>query len=339
VPRWLKITLVVIVGLSVLLLLNAIVVSNATKDAYVRDSGARLVETSNGTLQVLEQGNPQGTPIVLIHDYTCSLNWWDDLAPLLERDHRVIRVDLLGHGGSDKPPAGYSIGDQATAVAEGLAKLGVLNATVVGHSLGGSVVTALAQQSPQLASRVVIIDQTPEDGFENESFAQRISYWPIFGQAADRLLRITPTSAVRDQYDDAFAPGYDISSGFDNPDQPVDDLRAMTYSAYKDTHDAEEDFVAESPLDERLAASHAPTMVIFGAEDQLYDAQAAVDRYRQNVPGIQTHLIPGAGHSPNVERPNAVAPLILSWAAPPPGALRPAKKQGSGEKNPKKKAP
>src|ERR687888_226268 len=97
--------------------------------------------------------------ILLIHCYTCSMKWWDGLAPLLERDHRVIRVDLLGHGGSDKPGAGYSIDDQATAVGEALAKLGVVNATVVGHSLGGSVVTALAQQSPRLASRVVIVDQ------------------------------------------------------------------------------------------------------------------------------------------------------------------------------------
>jgi pimeloyl-ACP methyl ester carboxylesterase len=329
VPRWLKITLGVIAALIVLLLLNAIVVSNATKDAYLRDTGAQLVDTSNGTLQVLEQGNPRGTPIVLIHCYTCSLNWWDDLAPLLERDHRVIRVDLLGHGGSDKPGTGYSIEDQATAVAEALAKLGVVNATVVGHSLGGSVATALAQQSPQLATRVVIIDQAPEDGFDNEGFGQRISYWPIIGQASDRLLRIAPKSTIRDQYDDAFAPGYDISGGFDNPEQPVDDLRAMTYTAYKETRDAEQDFVADAPLDERLATAHVPAMVIFGAQDQLYDAQDAVARYRQNVPGIQTHVIPGAGHSPNVERPNLVAPLILSWAAPPPGALRPAQKRRS----------
>jgi pimeloyl-ACP methyl ester carboxylesterase len=328
VPGWLKITLGVIAGLIVLLLLNAIVVSNATRDAYIRDTGARLVETSNGTLQVLEQGNPRGTPIVLVHCYTCSMKWWDDLAPLLERDHRVIRVDLLGHGGSDKPGGGYSIDNQATAVAEALAKLGVVNATVVGHSPGGSVVTALAQRSPQLATRVVIIDQAPEDGFENEGFAQRISYWPIIGQACDRLLHIAPKSVIRDQYDDAFAPGYDIATGFANPDQPVDDLRAMTYTAYKDTRDAEEDFVAEAPLDERLATAGVPTMVIFGAEDQLYDAQAAVARYRQDVPGVQTHLIPGAGHSPNVEKPNLVAPLILSWAAPPRGPLRPAKKPG-----------
>src|SRR5215218_157507 len=180
---WLKVTLGVLAGIVVLLLLNAVVVANATKDAYVRDTGARLVDTSAGLLQVLDRGNGDGSPIVLIHCYTCSMKWWDGLAPLLERDHRVIRVDLLGHGGSDKPGGGYSIEEQASAVAEALAKLQVVGATVVGHSLGGSVVTAIAQRSPQLATRVVVIDQSPDDGFEDESLTTRTGYWPVFGQA------------------------------------------------------------------------------------------------------------------------------------------------------------
>jgi pimeloyl-ACP methyl ester carboxylesterase len=317
VSRWLKVTLGVVAALIVLLLLNALVASNTTKSAYVRDDGGRLVDTSGGTLQLLDQGNRQGSPIVLIHCYTCSMKWWDHLAPLLEPNHRVIRVDLLGHGGSDKPGAGYSIDDQASAVAEALAKLGIVDATVVGHSLGGSIATALAQQSPQLASRVVIIDQAPEDGFENEPLSQHLSYWPVIGQAVDRLVQIAPKSLVRDQYDQAFAPGYNVSSGFDNPDQPVDDLRAMTYTAYKDTADAEQDFVDEQPLDQRLTAAHVPLLAIFGADDQIYDPQAAIARYAK-VPGAQTHLIPGAGHSPNVEKPDAVAALILAFTAPPP---------------------
>ena len=144
---------------------------------------------------MLDQGNPQGSPIVLIHCCTCSMDWWDNLAPLLERDHRVIRIDLLGHGGSDKPSAGYSIDDQASAVAEALAKLGVVGATVVGHSLGGSVAIALAEQSPQLATRVVIIDQAPEDGFENESLGEHLSTWPVIGQAVARLVQIAPDIA------------------------------------------------------------------------------------------------------------------------------------------------
>jgi pimeloyl-ACP methyl ester carboxylesterase len=342
-PRWLKITLGVIAGIVVLLLLNALVVSNATKDAYLRDDGAQLIDTSSGRLQVLDEGTRDGSPIVLIHCNTCSMNWWDELAPLLTRDHRVIRVDLFGHGGSDKPDTGYSIEDQANAVTQVLAKLGVTDATVVGHSLGGSVATALAQQSPQLASRVVIIDQSPDDGFENESVIQRAAYWPVIGQAETRLVQIAPKSMVRDQYEDVFAPGFSIASGFPNPDQPVDDLRAMTYTAFKDTKNAEEDFVDGAPLDERLSAGHTPLLAIFGAEDQLYDPEDALDRYRQ-VPGSQVHLIPGAGHSPNVEKPDLVAPLILAFAKPTPAPKRaekptPAKKKTGAANQPSTKKP
>jgi pimeloyl-ACP methyl ester carboxylesterase len=181
----------------------------------------------------------------------------------------------------------------------------------------------------------VIVDQSPEDGFEDESLGQQMTRWPVIGQAIARFVQVAPKSLIRDQYGQAFAPGFNISSGFDNPDQPVDDLRAMTYTAYKDTVDEEQNFVDQEPLDQRLAATHLPVLVIFGAEDQIYDAQAAVARYRQNVPGAQTHLIPDAGHSPNVEKPDLVAPLILTFAKPPPAP----KKQAAPIKAAPKKSP
>ena len=78
--------------------------------------------------------------------------------PLLDREHRVVAVDLLGHGGSEKPDSGYSIPNQADLVAEALERLGVRHAEVVGHSLGGGVATALAERSPELVETVVIID-------------------------------------------------------------------------------------------------------------------------------------------------------------------------------------
>jgi pimeloyl-ACP methyl ester carboxylesterase len=326
--RWLQVTLGVIAGIFVLLLLNSVVVSNATKDAYVRDEGARLIETSNGTLQVLEQGNPQGSPVVLIHCYTCSLNWWEDLAPLLEQDHRVIRVDLLGHGGSEKPGGGYAMVDQASAVAEALAKLGVVDATVVGHSLGGDVATALAEQSPQLASRVVIVDQAPDQSFEHTSLSEHAGHWPLIGPALERLTHVAPASFIRSQYDQTFAPGFSISAGFENPDQVVDDLRTMTYTAFDESGDEENDYTDEKPLDERLAEIQVPLLVVFGTEDQVYDADEAIARYAA-IPGAQTHLIEGAGHSPNVEKPDELAPLILAFAKPP---AKPAPKKAAPAK-------
>jgi pimeloyl-ACP methyl ester carboxylesterase len=337
VSRWLKILLGVLAGIVVLLVLNAIAVSQQTEDAEVNVDGAELVETSYGALQVLDEGDPQGSPIVLIHCYTCSMNWWGQLAPMLEAGHRVIRVDLLGHGGSDKPGAGYEIDKQANAIAEALSELGVSGATVVGHSLGGTVATALAEQSPELASKVVVVDQAPDSSFDDESFVQRLGYVPVIGQAMERLVHIAPSSQVQDQYEEVFAPGFNIASGFENPDEVVDDLREMTYTAFDDVAGAEEDYTDEEPLDERLRGLEVSLLVIFGAEDQIYDAEPALERYA-DIPGARTELIAGAGHSPNVEKPAEIAALIRAFAEQPSAAEQEAQRQQAEQTAQQRKA-
>lgn len=64
--------------------------------------------------------------------------------------------------------------------------------------------------------------------------------------------------------------------------------------------------------------------MIFGAEDQIYDAAAAIEPY-EDVPGVQVELIEGVGHSANVEVPEQIAPLIAAFAATP----TPAEKQAA----------
>ena len=110
---------------------------------------------------MVEHGPRNGSPIVLIHCFSCAINWWDGVMPLLERDHRVIAMDLLGHGGSEKPGSGYNPPNQAKLIAEALDRLEVGEATVVGHYLGGSVSVSLAEQDPQLVKRVAIVDMPP----------------------------------------------------------------------------------------------------------------------------------------------------------------------------------
>jgi len=323
--RALKIGLAVLGVIVVLLLLNAIALDNQTKDAEVDVDGAEIVQTSIGGLQLLEDGNPQGSPVVLIHCYTCSLHWWERMAPQLAADHRVIRVDLLGHGGSEKPKAGYGIDEQARGVAEALAEAGVQRAVVVGHSLGGAVATALAEQSSTLTAGLVIVAEAPDDSYGELSFSAKLGYVPMIGQAIARVAQIAPASRVKDEYEQAFAPNFNISSGFDDPDQVVDDLRAMSYTAYADIHEASDDYRDEQPLDERLATAGVPLLVIFGDEDQIYDARDSVEAY-EDVPGARTVLLPGVGHSPNVEVPDQTAELIAGFA----GGVEPAPTAASG---------
>ena len=308
-----KITIGVSVALAVLLAVNVVVVDRETKSAELTVPGGQILELKGGDVQVVEGGPRDGEPIVLIHCFTCAIDWWDAMRPPLEREHRVIAIDLLGFGGSEKPDSGYSMEAEADLVAEALAELSVRDATVAGHSLGGTVATALAERSPQLVERLVIIDQAPDnDGYERDGlpFTAELTFVPVLGPS---LWRLTPDFAIEDGLGAAFAPGYEV------PDEFVEDFRRMTYTSYDEAAGAETDYTNQRPLDRRIREAGVPLLAIFGAEEELYDSPAALSAYRA-VPGAKTVMIQRAGHSPNVEKPVQTATLV-EWFARRPAAL------------------
>jgi pimeloyl-ACP methyl ester carboxylesterase len=305
----------VVAVLAVLLALNTVAVDNETKSAEVTVDGGQILELSAGDVQVVDEGptraGREGPPIVLLHCYACSLRWWDGVAPLLSERHRVVRIDLLGHGGSDKPQSGYTMEEQGALVAEALNRLDVEGATVVGHSMGAAVATALADQSSELVDRLVVIDEAPDNSFGSLPFLARLAYVPVLGQLLDR---VTPDFAVKDGYADAFAPGYDLESGFEDPDQVVADFDAMTYTSFDASADGEDEYVDEIPLDDRITTAAIPLLVIFGDQDQIYDDPEQALAAYEDVPGARRATIEGAGHSPNVEKPEQTARLIGEFA-------------------------
>jgi pimeloyl-ACP methyl ester carboxylesterase len=304
-----KIVIGVLAGLLVLLLLNTVFVDHETKSAEATEPGGRLLKLSGGELQAIERGPRDGDPIVLIHCFTCAINWWNGMIPRLARTHRVVAVDLLGHGGSEKPRSGYSIPDQADLVAQALARLGVTRAEVVGHSLGGPVTVALAERSPELVERMVLIDSIPDTSYGDVGLIGELPFRPVIGQA---LWRIKPDFSIRDGLEVAFAPGFEV------PDEFVDDVKRMTYSSYSGSHDGFDDYTGEKALPERAAALGKPLLAIMGAEEQIAsDPSESLAAYRAGYPEAETKLIAGAGHSPNVEKPAETAALVLRFGAGP----------------------
>lgn len=305
-----KILIGVAVAVAVLLTINTVIVDHETKPAGVTEPGGRILDLQGGRLEVVEHGPRNGSPIVLVHCFSCAINWWNGMMPSLERDHRVVAVDLLGHGGSEKPTSGYTIQNQADLVAEAMNRLGVRDAVVVGHSLGGSVVTGLAERSPQLVRKVMIIDTPPSHKGDSLGLVAKLGFAPVIGEF---FWRVKPDFAVKKGLEVAFAPGFDV------PDEFVEDVDRMTYSSYHDSPEGSDDYSEEEPLDQRMKESGKPLMVLMGAEEQIvHDPAERLAEYRRTVPGARTKLIAGSGHSPNVEKPAETAALLLEFAEPPP---------------------
>jgi pimeloyl-ACP methyl ester carboxylesterase len=298
-------------GLLVILLValgvNHVITTRETKPAKA-DIG-RIVKLKGGDIQVREDG-PRGAPaIVLLHGFDASMHWWTPSVPALARSHRVIRVDLLGHGGSSKPTKGYSMPEQAQLVAELLDRLGVKRAIVAGHSMGTDVAVALTEKRPDLVRGVVVVDESASPDQANLGLTAKLGFYPLIGPAVNRF---ATDSMIYDAMKAGFAPGFRFPRSF------VQDNRRMTYTSYYRSGTLSDEYAAQTPIDLRLAATRKPALVLFGDRDQLV-TPAAVRSFRA-VRNADVHLIHGAGHSPMFEKPVPTTRLILQFErslAPP----------------------
>lgn len=107
-------------------------------------------------------GNEHGSAVVLVHGITESRNTWRPIIEALGRRHRVLAVDLRGHGASDSQPP-YDPATYGADVAETIAAVGLTEPLLVGHSLGGVVVTAVPAMCPGVVG-IVNVDQPLELG-------------------------------------------------------------------------------------------------------------------------------------------------------------------------------
>ncbi|MCP4384262.1 MAG: alpha/beta fold hydrolase [Hyphomicrobiales bacterium] len=279
------------------LLANAWLVSRETRAAVARDGGT-LEATAVVPANVLVEG--RGPAILLIHGFGAALDWWDAIAPDLARDHRVIRLDLIGHGGTAAPRSGYAIARQADLVSAVLDANNVDRVIVIGHSMGGEVATALAEAQPSRIEKLVLIDAPPAAGGSFNA-PTRLFMTPIVGPL---LSRVVTRGARRQALAQGFAPGFPV------PERFVDDLAQLPYPAVLAAHRASFSYRAARNLPDRLAllARVPPLLVIFGALDQIVPAVNA-DRYEQ-VPGARLAILDGVGHSPFVEAPKPTLKLI-----------------------------
>ena len=292
---------IVFVVLIIGLVVNKFTVDDDTQPATKGRMGA-VLQLPGGDLHFERQGPRGSPPVVLIHGWASSIDWWGKLRPLLARRNDVFLFDLLGHGSSEKPKDGYSMNEQADRIAMAMTKLRVRRALVAGHSTGGEVAIALAARHPELVRRLVVLDtETDEDQVDTDA-ATKASVTPFIGELAWRLIT---EGQIRDGLKQAFSDGYKV------PQEFVDDFQDLTFTAYKKTYDESADYVDDGDLKNDFRRSRAPAMIVFGSKDELVDPKAA--REYPKIRPARVEYVPGAGHAVMVEKPREVARLMQSF--------------------------
>ena len=268
-----------------------------------------VLRLPGGDLHIKIDGAAGAPPLVLLHGFGGSIAWWARITPILQRRYRVISIDLLGHGGSEKHAGDYSTAALARQVGRALDKLGIDRAAVAGQSMGGLVAILLADIRPQLISRLVLLDAPLEYRFQQLNTVARVAFIPVLGPA---LRAVATERTLARGLSIVFAPGFPV------PAELVRDSQRMTWRSFKQSDDGQDRLLQGTPsLRERVAALGIPVRVIWGADDRLWPIEAA-DGYR-GLDNVQVLRLEGAGHTPMIEAPEKTAELIETFAALPGG--------------------
>lgn len=239
-----------------------------------------------------------GPVVVLVHGIGDNSTTWLDVMAHLARRYTVIAPDLLGHGRSDKPRADYSVPAYANGMRDLLAVLGVEQATVIGHSLGGGVAMQFAYQFPHLVQRLVLVS-TGGVTKEVNPFLRLASLPPA--QEVLALLRLPGALPV------IRAAGTVLQRlGTDLGHETPEVMRVLgalpdrgARSAFLRTLRAVVDWRGQvvTMLDRSYLTAGLPVQLVWGDRDPVIPlaharlAQAA-------MPGARLEVFPGAGHFP-----------------------------------------
>ena len=270
--------------------------------------GAGTVMAVDGVdLHVRADGPVAGPALLMLHGFGTSTAWFDQIVVRLP-EFRIIRVDLLGHGGSARPTSGYDPDSQGRLYARLLSDLDLNDVTVVGHSMGSLFGVATAEHSTRI-TRLVLIGEGPDTSTGTLPSGEWVIHIPWIGPI---LQQHGPAFVTNRVVRRAFAPSFDMATAFANPSQGLDDARSLNHPAFTQSIKRRQAWTRQLGLDARLDNLELPPLVIFGREDRFYNVGAALARYRA-VPTITTTALEHVGHTPMIEAPDHVADLIREF--------------------------
>ena len=239
-------------------------------------------------INYVEQG--AGTPVVLVHGNTGSSRWWSLVMDL--PGCRTIALDMPNFGHSEALEVA-DIDVYADHVAAFIKVLGLSKPVVVGHSLGGGVVMAMAARNPELAKAIVLIDSASPAGLKTPE--AHYPYIELYRTNRD-LLRKGLASVAPTLQDQALL------------DALTDDAMLMAGHAFSGNARALERF------DYRGTAGmfKGPVLVIWGRKDIIITEAMARETAAAYAKG-KLEILDGVGHSAMVEAPEDCKRLLSGF--------------------------
>ncbi|MBL8058926.1 MAG: alpha/beta fold hydrolase [Anaerolineales bacterium] len=249
------------------------------------------VPTRFGPTHVLRCGPPEAPPLVLLPGQAVSATMWHANVGALSQAYRLYAPDIVGDLGKSRctrpPQAPADFSDWLSDVLDGL---GLAAAHVAGLSYGGYIALRLAIGAPQRVRKLVVMAPAGLRPFRPQYFLRMASVFlpgPLASKQRALLGTVAPAA-----------------------DPVVKQMLTTTdfrYSMYY------------PPLctDAELRGLQAPTLLLIGDREVVFDPRQVLQRAAGLIPGIETGLIPNAGHALTLDHPELVNARLLAFLAQP----------------------
>jgi pimeloyl-ACP methyl ester carboxylesterase len=235
-------------------------------------------------------------PIVLLHGTSASLHTWDGWVAQLQRQRRVIRLDLPGFGlTGPRSDNDYSLARYTRFMGAALDALKVQHCVMVGNSFGGAVAWETALALPQRVDRLVLIDSA---GYPPQSDSVPIGFRMAQIPALQPLMqRILPRAAVASSVRNVYGDPSKVTPELVNRYYELtlrEGNRVALHERFKQSRGGEH--AAQIPLIKQ------PTLLIWGREDHLIPPVLG-EHFHADIAGSQLTVLDGLGHVPHEEDP------------------------------------
>ena len=240
------------------------------------------VRVFGANLHYVDAGS--GSVVVLLHGLADDVGVWESVIPALAAKHRVIALDQIGFGRSDKPLLGYRAGTFVDFLDGFLNELKIDRASLVGNSLGGWIAANFALAHPERIDRLVLCDAAGYAAVPKTMDPRALNALRLASREDIRYLGPLTFHNKRFYEDVDLAFKQRVTAG-DN----------YTVNQLLDSMIRGEDV-----LDGRLGAIHKPTLIVWGREDKLIPLNFA-ERFHKEITGSRLEVIDDCGHMPHVE--------------------------------------
>ena len=269
-----------------------------SKFTIERESDPAGEATVRAELAFDDEGS--GPAILLLHGYPFNRTMWREQVDALKRMHRVVAVDLRGHGESEVTDGVVTMEDMARDAKALLDRLGINRVAIAGLSMGGYVALEFCHIFPTSVRAVILADTRAQADTEEAKANRAVQIEKALHEGMAAIA-------------DAMLPKLLTPETMSHSPELVERVREMmTTTSPRGAAAALRGMVRRQDFRSFVSRILAPTLLLVGRLDQITPVEDSEFMHRE-IGGSRLEIIEGAGHVSNLERPQQFNKALLSF--------------------------